>query len=232
MSNSDSSSVASASDGMSLRVFLSREITVEVFGNRSTRTSVLGEGSIKALPPGLSGAHRGEEVLDWEGEVRACDIQTGGFFTESFVVKVSIVCPSLVWCIIELIDDRRTLLSCLWFHQISGRRLYYRSDTLTLLGLSQIHGQTCMDTLRIDDTTPCTLLRRIFSLQDFLFAITVNVLFDDSPFGCLGKVKKGTSRIVSSIPSGTEDLSTGVLGEKVPSDRWEGIHIHYLQMDC
>jgi hypothetical protein len=140
---------------MSLRVFLSREITVEVFGNRSTRTSVLGEGSIKALPPGLSGAHRGEEVLDWEGEVRACDIHTGGIFTESFVVKVGIVCPSLVWRFIELIENRRILLSCLWF-QISGRRLYYRSDTLTLSGWSRIHGQTCMDTLRIDDTTPCT----------------------------------------------------------------------------
>jgi hypothetical protein len=80
---------------MSLRIFLSREITVEVFGQRTTRTTVLGEATFRALPPvtlqKTTTTLRDEsEVLDWEGEVRCAeDISTGGFFTETLVVRVS-----------------------------------------------------------------------------------------------------------------------------------------------
>jgi len=76
---------------MSLRVFLSREVTVEVFGQITRRTSVLGEAILVALPPVASTLNREEGVLDWEGAVRCADnISSGGFFTHHLTVRVSI----------------------------------------------------------------------------------------------------------------------------------------------
>lgn len=77
-----------------IRVFLLRQITVEVRGQKAWRNCILGEGKLSALPPaesnlGFSPLNFQEDCLDWKGELR-CEqkITVGGFNTGNLVVKV------------------------------------------------------------------------------------------------------------------------------------------------
>ena len=78
-----------------IRVFLLRQITVEVRGQKAWRDRNLGEGKLWPLPPGASSVNSPhwdsqEASLDWEGEVRCREnITIGGFNAGKAVVKVS-----------------------------------------------------------------------------------------------------------------------------------------------
>lgn len=78
----------------SVRVYLYRQITVEVRGQKAWRTCVLGEGVLRSLPPP---AEHGDGVLgalDWDGEVRCNeDVKVGGFHAGKLNVKVRIPSP-------------------------------------------------------------------------------------------------------------------------------------------
>jgi len=78
-----------------IRVFLLRQITVSVFGQRAWRDCVIGEGKLRLLPPlppDLYPCSEDCQTADWEGEVRCDeDIQTGGFNVGNFSVKDFIV---------------------------------------------------------------------------------------------------------------------------------------------
>jgi hypothetical protein len=74
-----------------IRVFLLRQVLVEVRGQKGWRNCELGDGKLRALPPAAANAttKNDEEVLDWEGEVRCReDITVGGFNIGKLVVKV------------------------------------------------------------------------------------------------------------------------------------------------
>jgi len=80
-----------------IRVFLLRQITVEVRGQKAWRDRNLGEGKLWPLPPGASSVNSPhwdsqEASLDWEGEVRCREnITIGGFNAGKAVVKDFIV---------------------------------------------------------------------------------------------------------------------------------------------
>lgn len=78
-----------------IRVFLARQIVIEVNGRQSWRNSSLGEGKLWPVAPihVVENVQHGEETevtVDWEGEVRCRDdVKTGSFNAGSLVVKVS-----------------------------------------------------------------------------------------------------------------------------------------------
>ncbi|KAF9010950.1 hypothetical protein BDZ89DRAFT_964217, partial [Hymenopellis radicata] len=72
-------------------VSIQRQIAVDVGGSRAWRELTIGEGKMTSVPPTLSQLefHAGdEEVLDWEGELRAKpDVAVSGFVAAGVVVK-------------------------------------------------------------------------------------------------------------------------------------------------
>lgn len=73
-------------------VFLSRQVTVSIQGQRATRLIKLGEANLRSIPPDVNLAmqdHDGLANLDYEGEVRCTQDETvGSFFTRQLLVKV------------------------------------------------------------------------------------------------------------------------------------------------
>lgn len=73
-------------------VFLSRQVTVSIQGQRATRLIKLGEANLRSIPPDVNLAmqeHDGLANLDYEGEVRCTQDETvGSFFTGQLLVKV------------------------------------------------------------------------------------------------------------------------------------------------
>jgi hypothetical protein len=88
-SYSDATSSASP-DTSPIRVFLLRQVLVEVRGQKGWRNCELGNGNLWALPPVAANAiGENDESLDWEGEVRCrADTTIGGFNIGNLVVKV------------------------------------------------------------------------------------------------------------------------------------------------
>lgn len=77
-----------------LRVFLARQILVEINGRKSWRNSTIGEGNVRPIPPPPTNAatSRPEVSLDWEGEVKCRDdVQCVGFKSGNLMVKDFIV---------------------------------------------------------------------------------------------------------------------------------------------
>lgn len=71
-------------------MFLLRQVSVTVYGQKAWRDSVIGEGTLKRLPP-LACQPRGYEVLDWDGEVRCADyVKAGGFNVGDLMIRVSV----------------------------------------------------------------------------------------------------------------------------------------------
>ncbi|KDQ25454.1 hypothetical protein PLEOSDRAFT_1019990, partial [Pleurotus ostreatus PC15] len=94
---SRSSSYTPPSPKPVIRVFLLRQISVQVRGQKAWRNCTLGEGKIWPLPPPAGSMdclvpEREEANLDWEGEVR-CNRNTmvGGFNAGQLAVKDFIV---------------------------------------------------------------------------------------------------------------------------------------------
>lgn len=94
---SRSSSYSPPSPKPVIRVFLLRQISVQVRGQKAWRNCTLGEGKIWPLPPPAGSMdclvpEREEANLDWEGEVR-CNRNTmvGGFNAGQLAVKDFIV---------------------------------------------------------------------------------------------------------------------------------------------
>lgn len=75
-----------------LKVSLLRQVSVTMKGLKSFKNSIIGEGSIRPIPPDLTACTLGtcrEGHVDWEGELRCSeDIPTGGFDASSVHVKV------------------------------------------------------------------------------------------------------------------------------------------------
>ncbi|KAF8895614.1 hypothetical protein BD779DRAFT_1668859 [Infundibulicybe gibba] len=72
-----------------VRVYLLRQILVEVRGIKSWRNVEIGEGSLVAVPPD---SESDEETLNWEGELRCNDdVSVGGFTTDTVSVKDFII---------------------------------------------------------------------------------------------------------------------------------------------
>jgi hypothetical protein len=89
-----------AKDKHFIRVFLLRQIIVSIFGQRAWRTCVIGEGSLRSLPPfpsDLDPQSEDRQTVDWDGEVR-CDegVQAGGFNVGNLTVKVSRTFPAVL----------------------------------------------------------------------------------------------------------------------------------------
>jgi hypothetical protein len=75
-----------------IRVFLARQIYLEINGRQSWRTITVGEGTLRPIPP-LESAHPDAEAaevsVDWDGEVRCkSDVTCGSFSISRLVVKV------------------------------------------------------------------------------------------------------------------------------------------------
>ncbi|KAJ7901978.1 hypothetical protein B0H14DRAFT_2669328 [Mycena olivaceomarginata] len=75
-----------------IRVFLARQIYLEINGRQSWRTITVGEGTLRPIPP-LESAHpdadAAEVSVDWDGEVRCkSDVTCGSFSISRLVVKV------------------------------------------------------------------------------------------------------------------------------------------------
>ncbi|KAJ7076359.1 hypothetical protein B0H15DRAFT_864255 [Mycena belliarum] len=79
-----------------IRVYLARQIYVEVNGRHSWRTLTTGEGKLRPIPPVASCTHLEdlpEVAVDWEGEVRCkSDVTSGSFNIRNLVVKDFIIC--------------------------------------------------------------------------------------------------------------------------------------------
>lgn len=75
----------------SIRVYLARQIYLQVNGRQSWRTITVGEGALRAIPPAES-SNPGEDSevsVDWEGEVRCkSDVTCASFNINHLVVKV------------------------------------------------------------------------------------------------------------------------------------------------
>ncbi len=73
-------------------VSIQRQIAVDVGGSRSWREFTIGEGKMMSVPPAVSQLEfhsQDEEVLDWEGELRAKpDVAVSGFVAAGVIVKV------------------------------------------------------------------------------------------------------------------------------------------------
>ncbi|KAG2009995.1 hypothetical protein CC2G_012856 [Coprinopsis cinerea AmutBmut pab1-1] len=111
--SSDSRTTASSTQSNSketkspIRVYLMRQVTVEVRGEKAFRNTVIGEGSLTAVPPLMSSCWSAtssdcaEEHLDWEGTLK-CDpsITVGGFIASNVQVKEFVmlnVTPQCPW---------------------------------------------------------------------------------------------------------------------------------------
>lgn len=105
----DSSNTASSSDVKGLtctiRVFILRQVSVEVRGTKSWRNVNLGEAVLYASPPSPLNCYgppdSREEHIDWEGELRIDkSVTIGGFTTTDVQVKVCIFLQSwFVFCL-------------------------------------------------------------------------------------------------------------------------------------
>lgn len=80
-----------------VRVYIARQVVVEINGRRRLRTTELGTAKLRAVPPlamnkPMSNTEADDDVyVDWEGEVRCWgEVSTGGFFSGPLIVKVSI----------------------------------------------------------------------------------------------------------------------------------------------
>ncbi len=75
-------------------VYLARQVTVDIRGQKSSRTSVIGTGVMWPVPPTYIEAVPSAPdnvCLDWEGEVKCSkEVSCGGFFVGSLHVKVSL----------------------------------------------------------------------------------------------------------------------------------------------
>lgn len=78
-------------DASFIRVFLMRQIIVTVRGQRAWRDSVIGEGTLRQLPPYPSQSKSPKNrTIDWEGEVRCNDdVKAGGFNVGNLLLKVN-----------------------------------------------------------------------------------------------------------------------------------------------
>lgn len=78
-----------------IRVYLLRQISVEVCGQKAWKNIELGEGTLSPRPPPIissSSTTLGEDSLDWEGEVRCEEgFSLPGFTTGDLMVKDFIV---------------------------------------------------------------------------------------------------------------------------------------------
>ncbi|KAI0064151.1 hypothetical protein BV25DRAFT_1823719 [Artomyces pyxidatus] len=82
-----------------VRVFLLREVSAVIRGQHSCRTAVLGEGTLRSLPPGDASTSSplrppvdGCGTLDYEGEVKCTsDVEVASFTVGRFVVRDFIV---------------------------------------------------------------------------------------------------------------------------------------------
>ncbi|KAJ6587056.1 hypothetical protein DFH09DRAFT_1142427 [Mycena vulgaris] len=79
-----------------IRVFLARQIYVEVNGRQSWRNITVGEGTLRPIPPVVSNQdadlNEREVAVDWEGEVRCKgDVTCASFNINHLVVKDFIV---------------------------------------------------------------------------------------------------------------------------------------------
>ncbi|KAF9043484.1 hypothetical protein BDZ89DRAFT_1199214 [Hymenopellis radicata] len=77
----------------SISVYLLRQVIVELNNRTFTRSTVIGSGSLRAVPPPLSRSPpRREDHMDWEGEVRCnSDVKAGGFVAAGVTVRDYIV---------------------------------------------------------------------------------------------------------------------------------------------
>ncbi|KAJ6582954.1 hypothetical protein DFH09DRAFT_1437511 [Mycena vulgaris] len=75
-----------------IQVYILRRITMRVGDRHARRSIVLGEGTLRALPPAFhEGVDAGAQTLSWEGEARCIDAATvGGFEAGLISVKDSI----------------------------------------------------------------------------------------------------------------------------------------------
>lgn len=81
------------SSGAVVRVYILRQITAQVNGQKAWRSVVLGEGSLRPLQQTSldreSLSEHSLQSLDWEGEVRCNeDVVTGSFVSGDLMVKV------------------------------------------------------------------------------------------------------------------------------------------------
>ncbi|KAJ7446201.1 hypothetical protein B0H11DRAFT_1746030 [Mycena galericulata] len=76
-----------------IRVFLARQIYVEINGRQSWRNITVGEGNLRPIPPTASDSMHSDEVsVDWEGEVRCKnDVTCASFNISHLVVKDFII---------------------------------------------------------------------------------------------------------------------------------------------
>lgn len=75
------------------RVYLMRQVAVEVRGQKAWRDTILGEGKLWPVPPRASSMpNDGLPSLNWEGELRCkSDVTSGSFNLGRLVVKDFIV---------------------------------------------------------------------------------------------------------------------------------------------
>lgn len=86
------SSTKSESSEPTLRVFIRRQVVVTARGQRLARSYIIGEGTLRPVPPGSTpvrvGVAEGDEAVDYEGEVRcAPDVTVGGFAAAGLMVS-------------------------------------------------------------------------------------------------------------------------------------------------
>lgn len=76
-----------------IRVYIARQITVEIHGKISSRTVTIGSGTIWPVPPADLGRGTGpgdDVCLDWEGEAKCFEgVKSGGFSIGFLHVRVS-----------------------------------------------------------------------------------------------------------------------------------------------
>lgn len=117
-----------------IRVFLTRQIYVEIFGRESWRSLTIGEGIVRSLPPMGLDELPGETAVDWEGTVRCDDdITCGSFSISHLTVKARIarvLCDSRCSPFVFRISSFSQ--SC---PETYTPRPCCRSDTRTLFGL-------------------------------------------------------------------------------------------------
>jgi hypothetical protein len=95
----------------SVKVYLLRQLTIELGGTKTMRNTILAEGQSYEVPPAHTSCQSQEMVhLDWEGEVKCKDhISVGGFVAGNVAVKVGFT--------EYLLDEINSLILALGFHQ-------------------------------------------------------------------------------------------------------------------
>jgi hypothetical protein len=73
-----------------VRVYLLRQVSVDVRGYKALRNTIIAEAQLREIPPTHFSRDSQEAMhLDWEGEVRCGqEIRVGGFAANNVVVKV------------------------------------------------------------------------------------------------------------------------------------------------